>query len=99
MARLWGQSSHGNMLEFCWKIFIAITIGSAVSGQQRTSRIFAISLASLAKMSISGMPIYGILWYLCYRFGFDSDGLGFLRPRSEPVRWCQLQALFALYGV
>ena len=35
---LWGQSSHGNMLEFCWKIFIAITIGSAVSGQQRTSR-------------------------------------------------------------
>ena len=87
------------MLEFCWKIFIAITIGSAVSGQQRTSRIFAISLASLAKMSISGMPIYGILWYLCYRFGFDSDGLGFLRPRSEPVRWCQLQALFALYGI
>ena len=87
---LWGQSSHCNMLEFCWKIFIAITIGSAVSGQQRTSRIFAIALASLAKMSISGMPIYGIPWYLCYRFGFHIDGLGFLRPRSEPVRWCQL---------
>jgi len=78
------------MLDFCWKIFIAITIGSAVSGQQSTSRIFAIALASLAKMSISGMPIYGILWYLCYRFGFDIDGLGFRRPRLKPVRWCQL---------
>ena len=48
------------MLEFCWKIFIAITIGSAVSGQQITSRIFGIALASLAKISISGMPISGI---------------------------------------
>ncbi|MBU6326118.1 MAG: hypothetical protein KGQ89_00685, partial [Verrucomicrobia bacterium] len=83
-----GCCSHGNMLEFCWKIFIAITIGSAVSGQQITSRIFAIGLTSLAKMSISGMPIYGILWY---RFGFDIDGLGFLRPRPEPVRRCRLR--------
>jgi len=33
---------------------------SLVSGQQSTSRIFAIALASLAKMSISGMPISGI---------------------------------------
>ena len=73
------------MLEFCWKIFIAITIGSAVSGQQSTSRIFAMALVSLAKMSISGMPICGILWYLCYRFGFDIDGIGFRRLRPEPV--------------
>ena len=36
-------------------------------------------------MSISGMPIYGILWYLCYRFGFDIDGIGFRRLRPEPV--------------
>ena len=31
-----------------------------VSGQQNPSRIFAIALASLAKMSVSGMPTYGI---------------------------------------
>jgi hypothetical protein len=25
------------------------------------------------------------LWYLCYRFGFDIDGIGFRRLRPEPV--------------